>query len=154
MRVEEGRRVMRFALLLVIVAACRPPGYGEDPPDGPDAAEIRPDAPDGEAPDAAGPDAGPDAAPVTCEATFRLEGHADAQSVWLTGDFVAWAGTPEAGAVVMTVADGAWTVTRSFDAGSYVYKFIVDGTAWIPDPGNPETVDDGFGGVNSVYRCE
>ena len=49
--------------------------------------------------------------------------------------------------------DGVWTGTRSFDAGTYQYKFIVDSVTWIPDPGNPTSVDDGFGGQNSVYVC-
>lgn len=33
--------------------------------------------------------------------------------------------------------------------GEHAYKMVVDGD-WFADPGNPATVDDGFGGVNSV----
>src|SRR5262249_48025087 len=29
------------------------------------------------------------------------------------------------------------------------YKFFVDGTTWVVDPANPNTVSDGFGGMNS-----
>jgi hypothetical protein len=144
---------MRVAVLVITaiwLAACRPPGYGEEPDTdagpGPDAAPGIDAAP--------APDAGPDAAPVTCEASFRLEGHGTAASVWLTGDFVGWAGNPGDGAVALVLGgDGVWTGARTFDEGTYVYKFIVDGTSWIADPANPDTVDDGFGGVNSVYRC-
>ena len=35
---------------------------------------------------------------------------------------------------------------------SYTYSFVIDGERWVPDPGAPETVDDGFGGVNSILR--
>ncbi|MEM6290611.1 MAG: DUF1592 domain-containing protein [Myxococcota bacterium] len=74
------------------------------------------------------------------------------QSVQLAGSFNAW--TPDAD-------DGAWSL--SYDAaadrwsgeaplapGEYAYKFVIDGTDWIPDPENPQTADDGFGGSNSV----
>jgi len=143
---------VRLAIVVILLAACRPPGYGESEADaGADAAAAP--APDA----AAGPDGAPavDAALVTCDAAFRLEGYPDATSVWLTGDFVGWAGSPDDGAVALVLGgDGAWTATRSFDAGTYVYKFIVDGTSWIADPGNPDTVDDGFGGINSLYVCD
>jgi hypothetical protein len=72
----------------------------------------------------------------------------------LTGDFVAWGGNPGAGAIELAKgADDTWTTSRDFDAGMYLYKFIVDGSSWIADPANPNFVDDGFGGRNSVYVC-
>jgi hypothetical protein len=143
---------MRAATLAVLtLVACRPPGYGEGDDD--DATDAGGDAA-AAAPDGAAIDAGPDAPALTCEASFALAGRADATSVWLTGDFVAWAGTPEAGAVPLALDGEVWRGGRVFDEGSYQYKFVVDGAEWIPDPDNPETVDDGFGGVNSVYRCE
>jgi hypothetical protein len=40
-----------------------------------------------------------------------------------------------------------------FTAGTYVYKFIIDGSMWIADPTNPQQIDDGVGGKNSVYSC-
>ena len=141
---------MRLAMFVILLAACRPPGYGEEGAVDAAAAdaEVGPDA-------GPAPDAGPDAMAVTCEASFRLEGYESAASVWLTGDFVGWAGNPDDGAVALALGgDGAWTGGRTFDEGVYAYKFIVDATSWIPDPGNPDTVDDGFGGVNSVYRCD
>ncbi len=134
-------------LLIVALAGCYPPGYGKDEP-APDAGPDASAAPDGEP-------VAPDGAPAQCEGSFRLEGHDTAATVWLTGDFVAWAGMPSAGAVELTLGgDGAWTGARTFDAGSYLYKFIVDGSSWIADPGNPNSVDDGFGGQNSVYACD
>jgi hypothetical protein len=39
--------------------------------------------------------------------------------------------------------------------GTYKYKFVInDGAVWEPDKGNPETVDDGYGGVNSVLTVK
>lgn len=139
-------RILGFAL--VVLAACHPPGWGKDQGEV-DAAAAVDAAP---APDA-GPTA-PDATPITCDQTFRLEGQAAATSVLLTGDFTSWAGQPADGAIPLTLdVDSAWTVVHTFAAGTYQYKFIVDG-AWIPDPANPDTVDDTFGGVNSLYVCD
>ncbi len=136
--------VMRLAVLVLLLAACRPPGYGKGGDDTPTIDAPKPTA------DAAidGP------AATTCDNTFRLDGMSGATTVWLTGSFVNWGGNPGAGAVELVKGnDGAWTVTRTMDAGTHQYKFIVDGTNWIADPGNPSSVDDGFGGKNSLYVC-
>jgi hypothetical protein len=45
---------------------------------------------------------------------------------------------------------GMWSITLPLPPGRYEYKFVVDGEEWIPDPANPTTVDDGFGGYNSL----
>ena len=45
--------------------------------------------------------------------------------------------------------DDVFEVTTALGDGSYQYKFIVDGV-WLEDPANPNTVDDGQGGMNSV----
>ena len=136
-----------FVLLVATATACEPPGYGKG---GSVDAEIDGAASDGSI---VTTDGGTDAA-ATCEHMFRLDGHGTAQSVWLTGDFVAWAGDPQAGAIAMTLGvDGGWTVTYSFHAGQAQYKFIVDGSQWIADPTNPDQIDDGFGGKNSLYTC-
>ena len=51
-----------------------------------------------------------------------------------------------------------WSVTIDVPWDTPVqYKLRIDGDMWIPDPQNPDTVDDGFGGVNSVVQgmtCE
>ena len=49
---------------------------------------------------------------------------------------------------------GLWTILLPLTPGRYEYKFILDGEKWIPDPGNPNNVDDGFGGLNSVVVVE
>lgn len=132
---------MRLVALLVLVA-CKPPGYdkGDDMP----AVDAAPKP----------PDAAIDApAATTCEKSFRLD-DAAATTVWLTGSFTAWGGNPGAGAVELAKGgDGVWIVMKTMDAGSHQYKFIVDGSNWIADPANPNFVDDGFGGRNSLYTC-
>ena len=140
-------RAVRFAALVLVLAACRPPGYGKDGhPDAPPAGDGHPADGSG-----SGVDAGIDAAAV-CNHTFRLDGHGTASTVYLTGDFVQWAAQPPAAVAFTLGSDGAWTVAYPFHQGTFQYKFIVDGT-WITDPTNPMTVDDGMGHTNSVYTC-
>ena len=139
---------MRFVRLFVVVlAACRPPGYGKEPTV--DAADSHADASSHSA------DASPDStSSATCDHAFRLDGHGTDSSVWLTGSFVSWAGTPQAGAVQFTLGnDGAWTGSYAFPAGSHQYKFIINGSNWILDPTNTNTVDDGMGHTNNLYVC-
>ncbi len=45
--------------------------------------------------------------------------------------------------------DRTFTLEVALAGGHYLYKFIVDGT-WLPDPANPNQVDDGYGDKNSV----
>lgn len=145
-RLEHGRAV-RLVLVVVLaglLAGCRPPGYGKEPP--PDAAEI-------DASTMPMADAAIDAAGLGCDHAFRLDGYATAASVWLTGSMVSWAGSPPGAVAFMLGSDGAWTGTYRFEAGMHQYKLIVNGTEWILDPTNPNTVDDGMGHTNNVYTC-
>ena len=32
------------------------------------------------------------------------------------------------------------------DPGTYQYKFVIDGSTWVPNPGNPDGAPVGFGG--------
>jgi len=145
MWLELASRVRRFALGCLCLAACEPPGYGRHT--GPDASASS----DGG--NSVQPDAATDAT-AGCDHSFRLANEQTASSVWLTGDFVQWAADPTHGAIAFTLGvDGAWTGSYDFAAGSYQYKFIVDGSQWIPDPTDSDSVPDGFGGMNSVYVC-
>ena len=72
-------------------------------------------------------------------------------SVALCGDFNAWATTTDA---MQQGADGTWTLTRKLPAGTYAYKFLVDGASWKTDDGNPDGHDDGFGGKNSIVTVK
>ena len=47
-------------------------------------------------------------------------------------------------------ADGIWSIVKPLSAGRYEYKFVVDRNSWFEDPNALETVDDGYGGKNSV----
>jgi len=72
--------------------------------------------------------------------------------VLLTGDLATppWAETAETGAYAMTnTAGNTWEVAVPLVPGNYQYKFIVDNNYWVHDSNNPDSVDDGFGGLNS-----
>lgn len=46
--------------------------------------------------------------------------------------------------------DGVWRLTVPLRPGRHQYKFVIDGNTWKDDPNNPERVDDGYGGFNSL----
>ncbi|MBK7825788.1 alpha-amylase family glycosyl hydrolase [Nannocystis sp.] len=74
------------------------------------------------------------------------------KSVDVMGNFAADGWT--VGAPMMS--DGSkWTATVPVPWDTAVqYKFRVDGSdAWVVDPANPDTVDDGFGGKNSLLAA-
>jgi hypothetical protein len=75
----------------------------------------------------------------------------EARSVALAGDFTGW---QTAGyELAKRSTDGKWEITvRLRRDRSYAYCFVVDGERWVPDPTAPETVEDGFGGINSILR--
>ncbi|WP_236607787.1 glycogen-binding domain-containing protein [Sandaracinus amylolyticus] len=94
---------------------------------------------DGEVPlpdEDAGP---PPPPPPPCnEITFTLH-QPGATSVWLSGSFLAdasgtWPDTPESGALeLVNDGSGTWSATHLVEPiGRHLYKFIVDGTTWIP----------------------
>jgi glycosidase len=92
--------------------------------------------------------------PPPCnEVTFEYES-STANTVWLSGSFVRWAPNPTAGAIVLNRgANNVWSATTRIEPqGRHEYKFIVNGTMWIPDPRNPERVSDNNGGFNSVLN--
>jgi hypothetical protein len=46
--------------------------------------------------------------------------------------------------------DGIWTRCEYLPPGRYQYKFVIDEQNWKEDPSNPQRVDDGYGGFNSL----
>ena len=48
---------------------------------------------------------------------------------------------------------GTYSVTKTLAAGTYQYKFVVDG-AWKTDSANPNQVPDGYGGTNAVIEVK
>lgn len=78
---------------------------------------------------------------------FVLHDH-HAQAVTIVGS---WNGWRVPGAVADR-ADGAWraSVPRP-SPGRHSYKYLLDGSHWLPDPANPYRVVDDNGQVNSVF---
>ena len=46
--------------------------------------------------------------------------------------------------------DGIWSIIKKLPIGRYEYKFVVDRNSWFIDPNALESIDDGYGGKNSV----
>jgi len=75
-----------------------------------------------------------------------------AESVALAGDFNGWnsALTP-----LTKDGTGLWFAEiEALKAGRYQYKFIVNDSRWVEDPGNGMKVTDNYGGLNSILTVE
>lgn len=88
--------------------------------------------------------------------TFELAGQAGWGTVHVAGTFNGWPGTIAGGGWPLQLDAGTntWSGTFPIPPGDHQYKFVIDEASWIPDPANPETIDDGFGGSNSVLEVE
>jgi hypothetical protein len=75
----------------------------------------------------------------------------EAKNVSVVGSFNGW--SPTATRMVQ-LEDGRWQAKVRLRPGRFEYKFAIGGDRWIADPANPEAVDDGFGGRNSVLVVE
>ena len=69
-----------------------------------------------------------------------------AKQVCVAGSFNGW--KPERSPLV-PLGDGRFVGDVTVDPGRYEYLFVVDGQ-WLPDPKAKETVQNPFGGTNSV----
>jgi len=69
---------------------------------------------------------------------FTLKGFLNAEKVILTGNFNGWS-TNE---LLMNRTNTGWELPYVLAAGTYEYKFIVDGK-WMADPANPVTTGSG-----------
>jgi len=78
---------------------------------------------------------------------FRPDHAHPAHLVHVVGDFNGWSTNVDA---LRHDSDGALRLMLRLTPGVYEYKFVLNGSHYIPDPGNPKTVSDGFGGLNSV----
>lgn len=88
--------------------------------------------------------------PTVVRVEFRLEAPR-ASEVAVVGDWNGW--DAEANPLRDTDGDGVWETTVTLRPGEeYQYQFLVDDETWMPDPSSPLTVDDGFGGMNSVLN--
>lgn len=82
------------------------------------------------------------------EVVFTLEAEEN-DSVQIAGDFNHW--MPEELQLTYSQGTSLWQKTIPLRPGLYQYKYLVNGD-WIADPANDETVDDLFGGINSIIN--
>lgn len=83
------------------------------------------------------------------------KGGAPVDRVFVSGPFSGWKPVHERFRLTPLPDGRGWTINIAFPPGRTPYKFVVfhKGAAkpvWIHDHANPETVDDGFSGKNSV----
>ena len=81
--------------------------------------------------------------------TFRLRGFPEAKVVAVAGDFNNW----NQSQFLFSKEGNDWVCRVNLPAGTYQYKFIVDGN-WLTDPNNPKIVHDERGIENSLLRAE
>jgi 1,4-alpha-glucan branching enzyme len=117
-------RVVRYLVLLPVVLLCL--GCGSKPPGSQSGLEL-----------------------VDGGVIFRYYDR-DAHRVNVVGDFNNW--SPRSDPMTDKNGDGQWTLLYTLPPGIYEYKFVINDKKWIADPRNPQTVPDGFDGVNSVVR--
>ena len=80
--------------------------------------------------------------------TFTV--HADkGKAVYVAGEFNKWNPT----AKKMAYKAGVYTATVELAAGTYQYKFVIDGT-WCADPENVNSVANDQGTFNSVIEVK
>ena len=80
--------------------------------------------------------------------TFTV--HADkGKAVYVAGEFNNWNPT----AKKMAYKAGVYTATLKLAAGTYQYKFVIDGT-WCADPENANVVANDQGTFNSVIEVK
>ncbi|MEZ0227000.1 MAG: hypothetical protein ACAI25_00120, partial [Planctomycetota bacterium] len=74
--------------------------------------------------------------------TFRIKPATAPSKVSVAGSFNEWNKdtTPCAAG-----PDGVWEATVRMKAGKFTYKFVLNGSEWILDPANKDSVDDGNG---------
>lgn len=87
----------------------------------------------------------PEAAPHCGHVSFELV-KPGAKQVCVAGSFNGW--KPER-APLSSLGDGRFVGDLTVDPGRYEYLFVVDGQ-WLPDPKAKESVQNPYGGTNSV----
>lgn len=76
----------------------------------------------------------------------------DASHISLAGDFNSWG---QDSISLASLGNGIWkTEIPLLPAGTYRYKFVVDGHAWIEDVANRFREPDNFNGFNSLLKVE
>ncbi|OGH58105.1 MAG: hypothetical protein A3G34_16505 [Candidatus Lindowbacteria bacterium RIFCSPLOWO2_12_FULL_62_27] len=82
---------------------------------------------------------------------FSHKPSAQPQKIIVAGSFNDW--NQDKTPMTDPDGDGTYEARAWLEPGAYTYKFVVDGN-WIPDPSNPDSTPDGFGGFNSIITLE
>ena len=88
------------------------------------------------------------ATPKTVTFTVHAE---KGKAVYLAGEFNQW--NPTAKKMAYKAKDGLYAATVKLAAGTYQYKFVIDGT-WCADPENVNSVPNDQGTFNSVVEVK
>ncbi len=88
--------------------------------------------------------------PGKWKCVFRFKPAKPVESVYLTGVFNNW--NPAGRKMTGPDATGFYSGEIELPSGEHLYKFVVEGEHWFHDPLNPNKVDDGHQGFNSVLR--
>lgn len=90
-------------------------------------------------------------ASTTRRITYTLASdYSSHEDVRIMGAFNGWSRTSHP----LSLNDqGQWTIDLELGEGQHAYQLIVDGEE-MPDPANPDRVDNGFGGFNSLLTVE
>lgn len=80
------------------------------------------------------------------EVTFTLATDRPLRSVAVAGTFNSWRGDQ---APLQPIDAGRWQTTLPVSPGRHLYKYVLDGELWVPDPANPWRSEDGQG--NSCF---
>lgn len=78
---------------------------------------------------------------------FTFQADSAVTEVHLAGTFNSW-NSQSLG--MERMADGSWSARVELPTGVHYYKFVLSTGQWVPDPENPDGVDDNHGGLNSV----
>ncbi len=92
-----------------------------------------------------------EAAPGDCSVSFDFDsGETTHSSVSVAGSFNEWNAT----AWPLVLEGTHWKGSFGLGEGEYAYKVVLDGVTWILDPSGADTVDDGFGGLNTKLSVD
>jgi len=75
----------------------------------------------------------------------------EAKSVKIVGNFTDW--IPNNDYLMERNEDGTWSKTLELAPGKYQYRFVVD-DMWVEDQSNPDTVENPFGGMDSLIEVD
>jgi Glycogen recognition site of AMP-activated protein kinase len=153
-----AKLVLTSALTLsTLSAACGPlaPAQKMPAPAPAAPAPAAPAAADGTAAPAAAPAADPSATARGPQITaagvrFNFKPAGKANEIFLAGNMNGWNPSNKDYLLKDEDGDGIYSITLPLAAGTYQYKFVIDGT-WTKDPFSPMAEGDGFGGQNGKF---